>query len=639
MKKVIVTGLILCICIIYLAYAEKMFLSDPGTETLIEYENYGVFKNVGTPKYQYVITQKKQLKKAVGIGIYPNTQGVFSDPTFQKLQKKGKLEGNIWDFVYSKDKKANFYRWASAERKDITRDKKIAIPGIKQWFTALAMERAGLLPQALKAYYAIVVHFPDTMDWTFFNTPWYQGRAAIDKIEALCRLNPQLGMRLENAEIRIEGGYDDDISNDIFYINPGKLVKVDPSEVVPKRIDVAKLKIKKKVGKGKVRLVQYENGHWRLFVDNKPFMVKAVAYTPNTIGLTPHNGSLRVYEDWMFSDEDENEKIDGPYDAYVDKNGNNEQDDNEPSIGDFKLMKDMGVNTIRLYHHGANKELLRDLYATYGIRVIMGDYLGMYALGSDAPYDIGTDYTLDEDKEAMMESVREMVMEHKNEPYVLMWMLGNENNYGKPEHGLGCQAYYQSEAFYSFVNEAAEWIKSVDPNHPIAISNGDFLYLDIFGRLCPDVDIFGCNSYRGKDGFGVSLWKGIQEECDKPVIISEYGCPSYHTGVSQKIAEEEQAEYHEGCWKDIMYNSAGSGYGNAIGGVAFEWLDEWWKDGSVDDADKLGTKGNFKGPYPDGWLYEEWLGICGQGDGSDSPFVRRLKKVYYMYQKLWQNNN
>jgi len=636
MKKVIIAAWILCCISAYSTYAGKTFISDPGTETVVNYEEYGEFKNIGTPKYIYMIKKRKQLEQAVGTGIYPNEQGVFEDPAYKKLEKEGKLKGDIWNFVYGKDKQANFYKWAAAKREDITRDKEVTIPGVKQWFTAVALERAGMLKQALKAYYAIVVHFPNTMDWTFFNTPWYQGRAAIDKIEALCRLNPKLGMRLDDAEIKITGGYDDDIKNDTFYINPGKLAAVKKSEVVPERIDAKTLKINKKVGKGKVRLVQYENSHWQLFVDNKPFMVKAVAYTPNTVGLTPNNGSLKVYEDWMFSDEDENGKIDGPYDAYIDKNNNNEQDNNEPSIGDFKLMKNMGVNAIRLYHHGANKELLRDLYATYGIMAIMGDYLGMYALGSDAPYDIGTDYKHKDDKEAMMESVREMVMEHKDEPYLLMWMLGNENNYGKPEHGLGCQAYYQPKAFYSFVNEVAAWIKSVDQKHPIAISNGDFLYLDMFGKLCPDVDIFGCNSYRGKDGFGASLWKGVTEECDKPVIITEYGCPSYAVGLDQETAEKEQAEYHEGCWKDMMHNSAGSGFGNAIGGVAFEWLDEWWKDGNVADADKQGTVGNFKGPYPDGWLYEEWLGICGQGDGTDSPFLRHLKKVYYTYKKLWK---
>ena len=44
--------------------------------------------------------------------------------------------------------------------------------------------------------------------------------------------------------------------------------------------------------------------------------------------------------------------------------------------------------------------------------------------------------------------------------------------------------------------------------------------------------------------------------------------------------EIEQANYHRGNWLDIEANMAGhaDGVGNALGGVAFEWLDEWWKN-------------------------------------------------------------
>ena len=42
--------------------------------------------------------------------------------------------------------------------------------------------------------------------------------------------------------------------------------------------------------------------------------------------------------------------VDGPYESWVDTNKNNKQDDNEKIVGDFQLMKEMGVNTIRIYH-------------------------------------------------------------------------------------------------------------------------------------------------------------------------------------------------------------------------------------------------------------------------------------------------
>ena len=138
------------------------------------------------------------------------------------------------------------------------------------------------------------------------------------------------------------------------------------------------------------------------------------------------------------------------------------------------------------------------------------------------------------------------------------------------------------------------------------------------------MDIYGANAYRGKYGFGMSFWESVKDTWGKPVIITEYGCPAYMEGKSREAAEEAQAEYLKNAWQDIAYNSAGSpGAGNSIGGVLFEWVDEWWKayEPSVHDA-----KRNWSGPFPDGWNYEEWLGICGQGDGKSSPFLRQLRK-------------
>ena len=75
------------------------------------------------------------------------------------------------------------------------------------------------------------------------------------------------------------------------------------------------------------------------------------------------------------------------------------------------------------------------------------------------------------------------------------------------------------------------------------------------------------------------------------------------------------------------------GQGNALGGVAFEWMDEWWKayEPAIHDA-----KGLWTGPFPDGYMHEEWLGMASQGDGKLSPFLRQLRKAYYMYQKKWK---
>ena len=94
-----------------------------------------------------------------------------------------------------------------------------------------------------------------------------------------------------------------------------------------------------------------------------------------------------------------------------------------------------------------------------------------------------------------------------------------------------------------------------------------------------------------------------------------------------------QANYHRGNWEGMKFNSAGYGVGNSIGGVVFEWIDEWWKayEPSLHDYKSL-----WAGPFPDGWMHEEWLGVTSQGDGKSSPYLRQLRKVYYTYQDLWR---
>jgi len=590
-------------------------LNDPGSESFVDYEKYGTFHNAGTKDYRYEMSDQAGLAQAVGEGIYPNTLSIRKDPAFKKALSENRLAGDLWDFVHSPDLEAAFFKWATCSEPQ----------GVKLFYTALLLEKSGLITHAIKCYYAILVHFPGSYGWTYFKTPWYIGQAAIAKIEFLLRRNPELGYRLINADIRIINGFDNDVANDIVVASPGRFVKVgSPEDIYARPPEPQKVLLKR--GEGKVHLIRYTNGGWQLFVEGRPYVIRAVTYTPTKVGQSPDDGTMG---NWMEEDFNNNGLIDGPFDSFVDKNGNNEQDADEPAVGDFKLMQEMGVNTIRLYHHPhkVNKELLRKLYNDYGIRVIMGDFLGKYTLGSGAPWNPGTDYNNPEHKKNMIESVTRMVNEHKDEPYVLFWLLGNENVYG-----YACNADKDPEAFFKFANEAALHIKSLDPEHPVAICSGDILYLDRFGKFAPDVDIFGANAYRGDYGFGF-FWKQVREEADRPAFITEFGCPAYARGRSAEEAETMQAEYHRGAWEDIEHNMAfGQGAGNALGGIIFEWLDEWWKGYEPSIHDK---KGLWVGPFPDGTMYEEWLGICGQGDGSKSPFLRNIRKVYYMYQEKW----
>ena len=105
----------------------------------------------------------------------------------------------------------------------------------------------------------------------------------------------------------------------------------------------------------------------------------------------------------------------------------------------------------------------------------------------------------------------------------------------------------------------------------------------------------------------------------------------------QKKEEDQEAQllYHKGKWRDIVFNQAGGNLtGISIGGIIFEFLDEWWKDAFGHPEDKQQTEAQFPIDFPDGFSHEEWLGIVGQGDGTKSPFQRDLRKVYFYYKNL-----
>ncbi|MDD5655356.1 MAG: glycoside hydrolase family 2 TIM barrel-domain containing protein, partial [Candidatus Omnitrophica bacterium] len=414
----------------------KIVLYDPGKEDIVDYAKYGKFHDPGTKDYKYEIIDQEGLSLAVGEGIYPNTTSVRWDPKYRQFLKEKRLEGDQWDFLHSPDLQAAFFKWATSPEPQ----------AVRLFYTGLTLEKSGQIKQAIKAYYASVVHFPGGYGVTYWHTPWYIGQAAIAKIHYLLRRHPEIGYKLEGASIRIENGFDNIVANDIVIADPGIFVKANPLEAVNRNANVNKT-VKKTIGAGKVTLVQYENGGWQMMVDGKPFVVRAITYSPTKVGQSP---DFKTQGNWMEEDFNKNGRIDGPYDAFVDKNGNNIQDKDEPAVGDFELMKQMGVNSIRLYHQPfkVNKELMRELYNTYGIRVIMGDFFGKYAIGSGASWNPGTDYTDEEQKKKMLESVTAMVNEYKDEPYILCWLLGNENVYG-----YACNADKEPDAFFKFANE------------------------------------------------------------------------------------------------------------------------------------------------------------------------------------------
>ena len=379
---------------------------------------------------------------------------------------------------------------------------------------------------------------------------------------------------------------------------------------------------------------------WELLVDGKPFFIHGMCYFPDTIGESPDDNTRR---NWEMVDDDHDGRNDFGYETWVDANRNNKQDPGEKAIGDFELMRDMGVNTIRVYHHvsddpalqalnlrssktlnyppEAEKKILRELYKKFGIMTAMGDFLGAYTVSTGTSWDVGTDYTDPVQRANMLRSVEDMVKQYKDEPFVLMWSLGNENNLPFSH----TQAGHQQEAYAKFVNDAAALIKKFDKNHPVAVCNGGFNTIEYYAKYTPQADIFGLNLYVINGYF--EMWKRAASIWDRPVMLTEFGtiAPIVKDG---KLNEDFQVMVHQHSWEDIFNHRAGHQEpGNAIGGFVFEWADNWWEDGDQWHHN-INTNGS-------GWNHE-YNGITTWGDGTSGSLTRQLRKAYWMYKEIWK---
>ena len=128
--------------------------------------------------------------------------------------------------------------------------------------------------------------------------------------------------------------------------------------------------------------------------------------------------------------------------------------------------------------------------------------------------------------------------------------------------------------------EIVDEIHAADPNHPVAIANGDLQYIDLIANI-PNLDILGSNVYRGE----------LLEISSKKSTINLN--LALFTELAQmhnvKLGREDhlsQAYYLQQQWKEIYLQSHGKGLvGNAIGGYTFQWSDGWWKYRQEENSD------------------------------------------------------
>jgi hypothetical protein len=318
---------------------------------------------------------------------------------------------------------------------------------------------------------------------------------------------------------------------------------------------------------------------------------------------------------------------------------------------EMSLLKNMGVNTIRVYS-GMPKKWIEYVYNNYGIYTMLNHSFGRYGLTIDGAWVPITEYADAKTRKLLLKEVKEMAAEYKDTKGLLLFLLGNENNYGLFWDGAETEnipvknrkSTKRAQHMYSLFNEAVVAMKVIDGSHPMAICNGDLLFLDIIAKECKDVDVLGVNVYRGIS-FG-DLFERVQKEYGKPVMFSEFGSDSFNA-IANAEDQNGQANILKGNWKEIYENAAGMGKsGNSIGGFTFQFSDGWWKFGQTKNLDLHDTNaswsnGGYQFDYFKGEnnMNEEWFGICAKGPlNTKGNYQLFPRAAYYILQEVHQFN-
>lgn len=221
--------------------------------------------------------------------------------------------------------------------------------------------------------------------------------------------------------------------------------------------------------------------------------------------------------------------------------------------GSWELLAKLGGNSVRTWGHDKLGEQL-DRAQELGLTVTAGIWLGQVRQGFDWS-----------DADSLIkqrEIIRQAVLKHKDHPALLMWALGNEM-----EDPVG-----KNGAVWSEINNLARLVKSLDDRHPtmtvVAELGGD--KVRNFQSLCPDIDIFGINSYAGAASVGERYRKlgGT-----KPYVLTEFGPPGIweikkdDVGAYRELTSTAKVEPYRNAYQKNVIDNAGQ----CLGSYAFMW--------------------------------------------------------------------
>lgn len=315
---------------------------------------------------------------------------------------------------------------------------------------------------------------------------------------------------------------------------------------------------------------------------------------------------------------------------------------------EMTLLRELNVNVIRQYP-GIPPRWIRYIYEKYGIYTMLNHPVARWGMTIDGTWVSPADYSNPRLRELVKEEIRALVAEYKDTPGLMMWLLGNENNYGlvwKSAEIENLPKEQREDAravhLYSLFGEITDIIHELDANHPVAIVNGDLGFLEVIKKECPNIDVFGTNVYRGASSR--DLFDRVEKELGVPLLYAEFGADAYD---AKRDREDHisQARYLQSLWQEIYEHSYGKGRAqNAIGGLIFQWSDGWWKYQQEINLDVQDTTASWSNAaYPHDWtedgnnMNEEWFGITAKGKSDERGFYQVYPRTaYYTLQEAFR---
>jgi hypothetical protein len=349
-----------------------------------------------------------------------------------------------------------------------------------------------------------------------------------------------------------------------FYVNDGKsasAIKSIDIYVIDPTYFPQEYEVEESLGQIKVDRVSR-----KLLVDGKEFKIKSIGYNPTPIGKDPSDPAdtdpFFLYDnDWH-----------GTGDLlYTDGTVNR----------DFPLLDDLRANTIKAWSK-VNDVLLAKANE-YGIKVAATYWFPPHTSFAD----LGN-------QEELINDFKQFVTDYKDDPAILMWIIGNEVDLVNKDNP------YNLKAWYRLANKMAR-------------ARGE---------------TYAYTTY--VDDYIKTYFEDFDNRSDKPLFVSEYGTETLYTwafdGTGYPTGVSPSADLQT-WWNlqntgeilgiiELPGDTAGDILADQIcvGGSLMAYSDEWWKDKIVDDKfdqdyGGYNSEGIGNNIHPDDYCNEEYWGL------------------------------